>query len=200
MKELLLDLDRVLRAKNFSLFERLGDPLTDDVIDQHASGLKFPLPYEVRELYKWKNGTILIDDVALGSFWLMPFNTFTDLDNSVQYHLQTLNRDSDKILSNLFPLFHSGGGERTFIDINPTSSSFGKIFFYTLSDPDVDVFSTYGDSLKLFVESIIKCYEDNIYYFEDDGFLNCDEKRESQIFYMNNPAAKYWGFYSHVYS
>jgi len=201
MKELLSQLDLVLKKKNVRLHKRLGDPLTDDTIDQLSKGIRFSLPDEVKDLYKWKNGTILIDNVSLGSFWLMPLNTFNDFKSNVYYYNQSaINNSDNRIPQNFFPIFQSGGGERTFIDINPESLSFGKLFFYTLSDPDVDIFSTYSDSLSSFLKSIIECYEEDAYFCEKDGFLSSIEKRESQIFYKHNPGANYWRFYSKVYS
>jgi hypothetical protein len=75
-----------------------------------------------------------------------------------------------------------------------------KLFFYTLSDPDVDIINEYSDSIASFLQSIITCYEEDVYYCEKDGFLNCLEKKESQIFYKNNPGSNYWHFYNEVYS
>jgi cell wall assembly regulator SMI1 len=86
MKQLLYKLDSVLKVKNVGLYEKLAAPLTDNSITQLSAEVKFPLPDEVKELFKWKNGTILTENVALGSFWLMPLNTFADIEGSVQYY------------------------------------------------------------------------------------------------------------------
>lgn len=202
MKDVLMQLDKILQIKNPGLYARLGNPLSDEMIDKIWGNVKFSIPDEVRFLYKWKNGTKFQDDVPLGDFWLMPLNAFSDIESSILTYSAILDGrlGYNGIAGNLFPLFESGGGERTFIDINPASKSFSKLFFYTLSDPDVDVLNTYGDSLNAFILSIIRCYEDDIYYDDGDGFLNCNERKESQVFTKLNPGSEYWRFYNGIYS
>lgn len=48
------------------------------------------------------------------------------------------------------------------------------------------------NSVELFFETIIAFYTENVFYLDDDGFLDYDFEKESVIGAIHNPDIEYW--------
>lgn len=48
------------------------------------------------------------------------------------------------------------------------------------------------NSVELFFETIIAFYTENVFYLDDDGFLDYDFEKEGKIGVIHNPDIEYW--------
>lgn len=73
--------------------------------------------------------------------------------------------------------------------------------FYAKTDDNKEVIFhfTPGDglqkrhnSVELFLETIIACYTENVFYLDDNGFLDYDFEKEGIIGAAHNPGIDYW--------
>lgn len=177
-------------------YERLADALPLSSIELLTKDFKYPLPSEIIIFYSWKNGTQNADNADLSTLWLAPLHIFLSLEDNITTYANISRSDlhASLIPDNLFPLFRSGAGELTLIDIDTASVTYGKLFAFTLSEPELNVLSLFADSLKSFLYSVIECYECGAYIPEGNR-INCNEKDEVKIFYKHNPNSEYWKFY-----
>jgi len=202
LSQLTLRLDKVLKEKNPKLYNILNNPITFDEIKSVSENIKFPIPEDLLTLCRWKNGSKYNNEVKLGSLWMFPMNIFCPLSEGVEHyklHSEMNNSLEREVFSeNFFPIFYSGGGEQTLIDIDTNSKNYGGIFYFTLSDPDIDnIITSYADSLSNLLLSVIECYEQGVYYIDkNSGYLENNNELENRIFLKNNPNSDYWKFYS----
>lgn len=46
--------------------------------------------------------------------------------------------------------------------------------------------------IDTFFETIYECYKREIYFLDEDGFLDCDYDKEFEISHKLNPKATFW--------
>jgi hypothetical protein len=202
--KLLEQLDIALQKKNAPLYSILKPPLTDAEIMARSKDLRYPLPEDVKDLYRWKNGTDDEKRNSLGELQMFSLNVFFPLDRLIDFYLNELGSIQDYPLetSHLFPIFQSGIGEQTFMDIALTSKTFGKIYYYSRWEIElVETIVSYADSLESLLASVIECYEKDIYYLRKGTSVleRLNDQLECAVFLKHNPNSDYWKVYSEIY-
>jgi hypothetical protein len=97
----------------------------------------------------------------------------------------------------MFPIFDFGG-DFHLINLNSNSPSFGQIFFYA-SGLEFDSMISIYDNLDSCIHSIIDCYQKNIYFLNEDGFIDKDIQVELSVGTRFNPNSEYWKFYTQYF-
>jgi hypothetical protein len=189
---LLNDLYTFLKTANPILAGSLQQGLDKAEIDRMIGKTGITFPDELYALYGWKNGITndpeRIED--FGELLIFRLATYPSLSESLEdYGYNAGNYWS----GDLFPVFSSGGGDYYLFNCEEGVPSRGMIHFYCPSNYLFRGVITVFDSLSSLFRSVVECYAEKVYYFDDAGtFIIADLKREHEIIVKNNPRAEYW--------
>jgi hypothetical protein len=198
LQQTLFDLDSVLRKKRIPIIRFLDNGINRSYLTElfRKFKIRFDPVEEIYSLFEWHNGINmgLIEndphsDVDTDLFTLgIPCSIERSIDAYLKYSVE-----NNFWPSNLFPLFESSGGDYFLIDLDKNSNESKKIFFFSPSNPYFQGTISKFDSLLCLIESIIECYEKDIYKLDDKaGELLIQPKLETEVFRKNNPLSEYW--------
>lgn len=166
--------------------------LSESELTSFLQKVNITLPPDVYALYAWRNGVDedALESKVLGQLALFPLGIFIPFEIALdEFVTHTEGRYWDK---NLFPLFGSGGGDYYIIDCQEDSSTFGMIYFYSPTNVDFYGVVTKFDSLNSLIITITECYNSNLYYIDEESYLEVDFKKERSISKKNNSQSNYW--------
>lgn len=90
-------------------------------------------------------------------------------------------------------MFGVANSEFFLLDCDQSSASFGKIFYFSLTDYLTEVPVSYYDNLQTLVFSVTECYKGQAYYFvEGEVDFIVDFAKERKINEELNPNSDYW--------
>ena len=95
----------------------------------------------------------------------------------------------------MFILFESGGGEMFLIDCDERSTTYRHIFIHTLFDVDYGVLTGCYDSLESMLETILQCYKEGVFYYNESELFFSNFSKEIQISREYNPKSEKWTRY-----
>lgn len=145
---------------------------------------------ELKKLYQWRNGIKVDTGKYVGEFDFCSHGKMLPLEEAI-VHYEAYIKDS-LWKKNYFPLFTTNAGDYLLYDIDKNSKTYGMLLLYSPSLLIVEPETAY-DSLENFFETIISCYQQGIYKFnESDNTLEVDFDRESKITSKKNPKSDYW--------
>jgi hypothetical protein len=140
-------------------------------------------------LYSWRNGIKMSEDASIGEMTLFSDGIFISIEEALTSYRHYV-FDTGRWDKKLFPLFTSGGGDFLLIDMEPTSSTYNMIHFYSptilLSVETVTIY----DSLDNLFVSVLACYKEGVYYIDNNLFESNGE--DGDIFLKLNPLSEYW--------
>jgi hypothetical protein len=189
---LLNELYTILKTANPALAGLLQQGLDKAAIDRAAGKAGLTFPDELYALYGWKNGmTNDIESIEnLRELRIFPLAIYLSLSESLEDYGYNANNYWPR---NLFPVFTSGGGDYYLLNCEEGTPSRGMIYYFCPSDYLFQGVITKFDSLPSLISSVIECYAEKVYYFDDAGtFIIADLKQEHEIIVKNNPRAEYW--------
>ncbi len=202
LKNLLNELLEELIRNQSHIVHLLQPGLNSKQIDEKIIDLPIDLPKEVYALYKWRNGINWSDKYSLGEMWIFPLGIFTSIERSIENYKYYQNTNDKFWNESLFMLFEGGGGEMFFIDCNENSISYRMIIMLDYGAVDHEILITIYDSLNKLIETIVECYKEKIFWFEDTDpnydlqrplkILNRDSRREIIKSRDKNPNAELW--------
>ncbi|ELS31342.1 MULTISPECIES: SMI1/KNR4 family protein [Pseudanabaena] len=156
------------------------------------------LPDEVKDLYRWSNGTYNTNNR------LFPGISFMSLQEALfQYSSKLRNAEESAIHAGRqadrtwwkrywFPIFFRDEGDYFILINNKSNKSPSPVFLYNYSDWN-DIRPKYMyTSLTSMIRTIVECYETGAYYIvEQNGemFHECDPEKEETIRLKHNPEA-----------
>ncbi len=137
-------------------------------------------PPELIDFFLWHDGMEDSDEM-IGKLQLFHLGYFLALNKAISYQ-SAKPAFWQKIF---FPLFTNNGGD--FLLYNFKNNF---IYYYSPVILGKKPMKKY-DNLKTMFETIINCYAEKAYYFEDD-FFEIDYDKEEQISRQLNPKSQYW--------
>lgn len=171
MKDILEKLTVEMNRVNPQGFARFNKGITPQEIDETLKG--FPIPREkfteVLELLQWRNGGLECGGRGF-SVSLMPGLMLYSLREIVERY--SLTKCSPACGKNLIPFTNDGSTGSHYYDIRD------KTIVYDMGQ----IPSVHYRSMTGFLNKIYECYRDNIYFMDEEGFLNTDFKKQGKIF------------------
>ncbi len=186
MNKNLIELEGLLRKIRPGLLSSLN-PGIGDVNEYKTKLLNLSInpPESFFQLFQWKNGTKFSEEKQLGELYLMPLGLFLSLEDSVK-----INNEIKHWNNSFFPICSSEVGDFLLLNCNHDSEKFGSITNYSFHDFPTN--QQKYDSIDSMINTLIKCYSQNIYYLDSNGLLDYDDEKEFEISAKLNPNSDYW--------
>jgi cell wall assembly regulator SMI1 len=186
---------KFLKQINHPVLFNLNKGLSVTEIIDLESKFNKKLPNYIKDLYHLYNGTN-VNDKTIGELLMFPNGIFLSLEDGLEIYEWNTNNHYWEDTN--FPLFTSGGGDYLFVQLNSGENN-GRIYFYSPSNVDFDGIISMYDNLTQMLESIIKCYENNVYYIKDNSLeWISDPIQEAKISKELNPKSDYWKIFDNI--
>ena len=186
------ELEKVLKLINAPILNILNDG-----IDIKVKNEVFPSNYicdDLETLYKWKNGTNLLNIQLIGNAWLIYMGSFISFDRAQTIYQSRAGEDK-YWSSSMFPIFESLGGEFHLIECNMENIEFGSIYYHSIGDIDFETIIKRYDSLESLFNTVTECYVSQIHTFDEKGLLITNLEKAIQIGKKNNPQSGFWNLF-----
>ena len=185
-------LSKQLDEKGLHTMERMQPGLSRAEIAELAKPLPFALPEAAVELFEWRNGFrgfATAKEVVPTCFFEGYFPM--TLQDAIEFYLISVESIPERYNSSWFPLFEEGGGSVYCIDC---VEEIGIIWdFDSKPASDDEEFGLLAfRSLTKMIATIIVCYEQDAYYWNDQGVFDIDFDKSTDIAFQENPDAEYW--------
>jgi len=185
-------LSRQFDLKELHTMKRMQPGLSRAEIAELAKPLPFALPEEVIELFEWRNGLrdcIGWDDMEAACFF--EGSDPMSLQRAIELYFELAKVPLDSFRSSWFPLFGDSGGDVYCIDC---VEDIGTIWdFDSKPASDDEEFGLLAfRSLTKMIATIVMCYEQDAYYWNDQGVFDIDFDKSTDIAFQENPDAEYW--------
>lgn len=92
----------------------------------------------------------------------------------------------------LFPFLQDSSGDCYWVDLNEGSDNYNKVF-WTNTYPESPAYQFI--SLRTMFETIAEGYQNNIFYLDEEGYLDLDYDAWGLLCKKLNPDIKYWDDY-----
>ncbi len=135
------------------------------------TGLK--IPNELVELYKICQGSAIKTGDKLDDFHFFPGFYFIPIERAIFFYNNY--KDDKRWNKNWFPIFANGGGD--FYCVNCSDEDKSPIIEFML-DYDIEVVH---ESVTNMLKTIDTCYKNEIYYLDDENYLEMDYDKEEII-------------------
>ena len=187
-------LSRQFDRKGLHTMERMHPGLSRADIAELTKSLPFALPEAAVELFEWRNGFrgfATAKEVVPADFF-EGYRPMT-LQHAIEFYFMAVKSFSESYRSHWFPLFKEGGGSVYCIDC---AEEIGTIWDYDLNpSSEEEEFGLLAfRSLTKMITTIIVCYEQDAYYWNDKGDFEIDFDKSADIAFQENPDAEYWKF------
>jgi len=190
MNEKFKTLIEILIKINHPTLQKYVEIENEEDIKYKLKQMKLDLEQSLINLYLLKggiNGSSLYD----GSFVeLFSFGNFISINSATS--LLLLDRKTLKIYNKKLPFIQSLTGDTISIDLDIKSSTKGMLLLFSPSLNLSSNFVTVYDSVEKWIETIIKCYETNIYRLNSNKILEIDYKKEKEISKNINVNSDFW--------
>ena len=114
--------------------------------------------------------------------------------DAIKLHGTLCMREENIYKYRFLPIFLSlvlGLSAPILIDLAPKSKTFGMVYYDSPATGITPPITIY-DSLEKLFETIVTCYDQNVYTVTEQFILNCDEEKEIEIAATLNPKAAFW--------
>ncbi|MCR5247503.1 MAG: hypothetical protein K6E14_06945 [Paludibacteraceae bacterium] len=189
MKDLLMDLDVLLKEYNTSYYKQIGKPTEKSEIVGLLEENGLYLCDEFIELYLWHGWVdreIIYNDRYVE---LCSFGCLVDLKSAFAWFIE--DKKTEKYLDGKLPIVECIDGSYLAVDLQKDSLTKGYIYACNPSITLTDKLVTTFDSIPLFVQSVLECYKQGV-YVSANGKLDIDFDKEYEIFKRLNPNSIYW--------
>ena len=159
-------------------------------IERKIKSQKLAVNESLIDLYLWKggiNGAKVFDGTFIDLF---SFGCFIDLSSAIS--LLLLDKMTNKIYDKKLPFIQSISGDTISIDLDIKSKNQGSLFLLAPSITLSYNFVSIYDSLQVWIETIIACYEKGAYKLIENGKLDIDYSLEAEISKDMNPNSDFW--------
>ena len=183
--QLLNEIEKCLQQLDHSCLDHLNPGLSSQQIQELFEEIPLQPTQDLRALYTWRNGSEDSEGITLGELAFFPGFYLMSLEESIQTYLELRARDGwDKFW---FPIFASGGGD--FYAMNLAPEAQGQIlgFYVYEEEPQVEY-----QSLESMLQTFKECYKQGIIVQNEQGYLDMDYRKHSEIAHDINPDLKIW--------
>ena len=183
--QLLNEIEKCLQKLHHSCVDHLNPGISSQQIQELFEKIPLQPTQDLRALYTWRNGSEDSEGITLGELAFFPGFYLMSLEESIQTYLELRARDAwDK---SWFPIFASGGGD--FYAMNLAPEAQGQILGFYVFEEEGQV--EYW-SLKSMLATLKACYEQDIIFRNEQGYLDMDYKKHAEIAHEINPNLKIW--------
>ena len=189
-KNLIKELDKLLKQHNLPNYKKLRVPLQSAKVDDYFKKLNISQE-DLHLLYEWKDGW---DINTPGFCSIMDFGSFISLESIIT--------EIDYCSKNQFwpdtfiPIINDFSGSHILFN-NEQNSNYGKLYLHSPSLMFVEPV-TYYDSVYSMIETTIAAYNEGIFvYDEAEDWLNIDIPGFRRIGKRINKMSEYWNIEKH---
>lgn len=184
-------MDRVvehLRRLGRSVPDLLQRPLANDELQMWAARFPFPLTRELEVIYTWRNGTMASEDDFLEDIYLFPGFYLLSIEEA---HLTFLERkDAPQWREGWFPLFADGAGDFYVVPCGGQKTDSSVVIGFLHGEPEQIV---EYESIAAMVATLEAAFAEKAFYVDqNDGSMEIDDEKYSQIASRFNPRITEW--------
>lgn len=162
--------------------------LAPEEVDAHEARLPFLLPEEVRQLFLWRDGTVVEEGDQLDVLQFFPGFYFPSLDEAVTVFDER--RDAPQWEPGWFPVFMDGAGDFYLaVCESDRRKATTEIVGFLHGEPEQVV---EYESLDAMTKVIEACYAEGAFFVDADGTLEMDDDLHRQIANRFNPGIALW--------
>ena len=184
---LLNAINNYLLKLQFPVSNSLDDGLAESEIKALFSRVNLSPSGELIELYQWRNGTRIVRETILDDIQIIPGFYFLRLQDSVDNY-QAMKSDK-RWNKNWFPIFANGGGDFYAVDLSQIVGNTSPIVGFILGEAEQEI---EYQSLAAMLLTFCECFERNIIFRTQDGYLEMDDEEQAIIALKHNPDVKFW--------
>ncbi len=167
MEPLLAALEEAITRAYAPAAAQLNAGASDQAIQETEQQLGFPLPNQVKALYRWKDGMNIGQEIPFKAHFTSSFGYFASMAEAVETYQYTVLENKEH-REKLLQLFSDGRGNYVLIDCNEASADYGKILLFdpfAVDEKHTGLTGLY-DSLPAFLETMITCYQEGVYSYK----------------------------------
>lgn len=174
---------------DYKLEKFLNPGLRSSKIDDELRKIDLIIPQELREIYLWRNGTFLNEDILLEQVYIFPpCYYFMSFNDAIITYLDLA--DAEPHENNWFPFLTDEGGSFFLIECNKNNE--GRIFF----NADEGNFLC-SNSLYDLLFTLKTAFEEGAVFINSEETLDFNFLDFGKVGKRTNPSMNYWDiFYS----
>lgn len=142
---------------------------------------------ELIQLYQWRNGTTVEKGTMLDNVQIIPGYHFLSLTDAINSYLAM--KDDNRWNPSWFPFFANGGGDFYAVDLSQSDGYSAPIIGYILGEDEQEV---EYQNLTTMLLTFSECFEKGVVFKAEEGYLEMDDERQSEIATKNNPEVAFW--------
>ena len=179
------EIEKSLQQLDHLCVDHLNPGISSQQIQELFEKIPLHPTQDLHALYTWRNGSKDSEGITLGELAFFPGFYLMSLEESIQTYLEL--RETDAWDKFWFPIFASGGGD--FYAMNLASEGQGQIlgFYVYEEEPQVEY-----QSLESMLQTFKECYKQGIIVQNEQGYLDMDYRKHSEIAHDINPELKIW--------
>ena len=185
ISQLLNEIEKSLQQLDYPCVDHLNPGLSSQKTQELFEEIPLQPTQDLRALYTWRNGSKDCEGITLGELAFFPGFYLMSLEESIQTYLEL--RETDAWGKSWFPIFASGGGD--FYAMNLAPEAQGQILGFYVFEEEGQV--EYR-SLKSMLATLKACYEQDIIFRNEQGYLDMDYRKHAEIAHDINPDVKMW--------
>ena len=184
-------LSKQLDEKGLHTMERMQPGLSRAEIVELTKPLPFALPEEAVELFEWRNGFRgFATAKEVVPAWFFEMYLPMTLQDAIDTYFMSVKSIPESYRSSWFPLFQEGGGGFYCIDC---VEDIGTIWDFQTKLSDFNEFGLIAfRSLTKMIATTVVCYEQDVYYWDEQGAFEIDFDKSAETALQENPDVDYW--------
>jgi len=171
----------------FPVCRFLNDALEKQEINKLFNSVGLAPTTELLELYQWRNGTIIVQGTKLDDIQIIPGFHFLSLQDSISNYLSVKN--DQRWNKSWFPVFANGGGDFYAIDLSLSTGLSAPVVGFILGEAEQEI---EYQSLTTMLLTFCECYQKNIVFRTEVGYLEVDDDKQAEIALKHNPDVEFW--------
>jgi len=152
-----------------------------------TASLPGKLPEEVTHLYDWHNGTRYQKGDMLDDLHFFPGFYFLPIEKALVHYMSL--HDAPGWGREWFPLFANGGGDFYATICGTSEKMSSAIVGYIMGEMTQDI---EYESLSSMIKTIRACFERDVFFLSQAGYLEADDALHAKIAREFNPSVELW--------
>lgn len=183
-------LDRI-GAKLSDLGLRTSECLQPGLRPEEIAAIENDLPLhftdELRELYGWRNGTVVEKSDSLGDIHFLPLFYFLSIEEALEIY--RVYRNSDEWKHSWFPIFSDDGGDFLVAECSKENTSTSPVIYYFHDDPEK---TAEYQSITAMMQTLDSAFDEGAFFLDADGWIDQHEDQYREIARRFSPRLDIW--------